>query len=34
MSPVMKFLIDVGVGKVVEEYLRGKGFDVKAVRGK
>ncbi len=28
----MKFLIDVGVGKGVEEYLRGKGFDVKAVR--
>jgi predicted nuclease of predicted toxin-antitoxin system len=32
MSPVMKFLIDVGVGKGVEEYLRGKDFDVKAVR--
>jgi uncharacterized protein (UPF0335 family) len=28
----MKFLIDVGVGKGVEKYLQGKGFDVKAVR--
>lgn len=28
----MKFLIDVGVGRKVEEYLLTSGFDVKAVR--
>lgn len=29
---VMKFLIDVGVGKRVEEFLAVEGFDIKAVR--
>jgi len=28
----IKFLIDVGVGKKVEEYLLGKSYDTKAVR--
>ena len=28
----LKFLVDVGVGKKVEEYLLGKGYDIKAVR--
>ncbi|MBF0232221.1 MAG: DUF5615 family PIN-like protein [Desulfamplus sp.] len=28
----MKFLIDVGVGKSVENYLHENGFDIKAVR--
>lgn len=28
----LKFLIDVGVGKKVEEFLDEKGFDTKAVR--
>jgi hypothetical protein len=27
-----KFLVDVGVGKKVEEYLLGKSYDTKAVR--
>lgn len=28
----MKLLVDVGVGKAVESWLEGQGFDVKAVR--
>jgi len=28
----LKFLVDVGVGKKVEEYLLEKGYDIKAVR--
>jgi len=28
----LKFLVDVGVGKKVEEYLLGKSYDTKAVR--
>jgi len=28
----LKFLVDVGVGKKVEEYLLGKGYDTKSVR--
>ncbi|MCK4859818.1 MAG: DUF5615 family PIN-like protein [Candidatus Omnitrophica bacterium] len=32
MSDKLKFLIDVGVGKKVEEWLLEKGYDTKAVR--
>lgn len=28
----LRFLVDVGVGKGIEKYLRGEGFDTKAVR--
>ena len=28
----LKFLIDVGVGKIIENYLQQKGYDTKAVR--
>lgn len=28
----LRFLVDVGVGKGIEEYLREKGYDAKAVR--
>jgi predicted nuclease of predicted toxin-antitoxin system len=31
-SSKLKFLVDVGVGRQVEQYLLGKKFDVKAVR--
>jgi predicted nuclease of predicted toxin-antitoxin system len=31
-STEMRFLIDVGVGVVIEKYLRGEGYDTKAVR--
>ena len=31
-SSALKFLVDVGVGKKVEEYLLGKSYDTKAVR--
>ncbi len=31
-SGKIKFLIDVGVGKKVEEFLNNEGFDVKAIR--
>ena len=31
-SPQLRFLVDVGVGKGVEEYLREEGYDTKAVR--
>jgi predicted nuclease of predicted toxin-antitoxin system len=30
--PKMKFLIDVGVGKLVEQFLASKGYDVKNIR--
>ncbi len=30
-SSELKFLVDVGVGRRVEEYLKRKGFDIKAV---
>ncbi len=31
-SSVLKFLVDVGVGKQVEEYLKTQGYDTKSVR--
>jgi predicted nuclease of predicted toxin-antitoxin system len=31
-SSKLKFLVDVGVGRQVEQYLPGKKFDIKAVR--
>ena len=31
-SSELRFLVDVGVGKGVEEYLRAEGYDTKAVR--
>jgi predicted nuclease of predicted toxin-antitoxin system len=31
-SSELKFLIDVGVGKGIERYLRDEGYDIKAVR--
>jgi len=31
-SPEIKFLIDVGVGKDVEDYIIQQGYDVKAIR--
>ena len=32
MSALPKFIVDVGVGKVVEEWLRQSGYDARAVR--
>ena len=32
ISNEIKFLIDVGVGKKVEEFLTNEGFDIKAIR--
>ncbi len=31
-SSELRFLVDVGVGKGTEKYLRGEGYDTKAVR--
>jgi len=31
-SMELKFLIDVGVGKGIENYLHAEGYDIKAVR--
>jgi len=31
-SSALRFLVDVGVGKGIEKYLRGRGFNTKAVR--
>lgn len=31
-SPELRFLVDVGVGKGIERYLREEGYDTKAVR--
>jgi hypothetical protein len=28
----LKFLVDVGVGKGIEDYLHAEGYDIKAVR--
>ncbi|EMS78165.1 MULTISPECIES: DUF5615 family PIN-like protein [Desulfotignum] len=28
----LKFLVDVGVGKAIEDYLQSEGYDIKAVR--